>query len=267
MNPLFLGDVDKQIFGVYHEPQNIPYHDKGVLICPAIGFHYPLTHWALRRLASALATNGIPVLRFDFFGTGDSAGQMLACSVDQWRKDIAQAAQELSDISGASKITLVGLQLGAMIAATASHHELVEKLILLDPPASGKAHIEHLEYAHSLLEKQFSRIYQANSNYKSDQFRELVGTRYSLSLLKEIQQLHFPSICREVRGELSVILTDNSPDTGALRNELIQMDALQPDCANETCSDWREKLENREQLTINNELIRQITNLIMVDKA
>ena len=49
----------------------------GVVIVPPVGYEYWSSHRTLRTLAERLAGQGCCALRFDFDGTGDSAG-------DQW---------------------------------------------------------------------------------------------------------------------------------------------------------------------------------------
>src|ERR1700692_718420 len=48
--------------------------DRGVVLCNSFGHEYVWTHKGMRRLADELSARGIWVLRFDYRGTGDSAG-------------------------------------------------------------------------------------------------------------------------------------------------------------------------------------------------
>ena len=68
-------------------------------------------------LLEQLAAQGWHVLRFDYFGTGDSAGEFDEADLTGWEADIEQALDELLDMAGARKVALVGLRLGATLAA------------------------------------------------------------------------------------------------------------------------------------------------------
>ena len=75
---------------------------------------------AIKQLASMLAKGGLHVLRFDYFGTGDSAGGCGEGSVAQWLSDIFTAAEELSDTAGVKEISLAGLRFGGTLATMAA---------------------------------------------------------------------------------------------------------------------------------------------------
>jgi alpha-beta hydrolase superfamily lysophospholipase len=86
------------------------------------------------------------VLRFDYFGTGDSAGSSEEGSLAEWTADIASAATQLADLSGVRRVSLVGMRLGAVLAAAASARGLaVQDLVLWDPILSGRSYLSQLE--------------------------------------------------------------------------------------------------------------------------
>jgi alpha-beta hydrolase superfamily lysophospholipase len=90
--------------------------DSGVLILPPLGYQWWSTHRTLRELAEALAAAGHVVARLDYDGTGDSAGdQWDAGRVPAWRRSMADAVDDLRE-QGCSRITLVGVRLGATLA-------------------------------------------------------------------------------------------------------------------------------------------------------
>ena len=74
MNPFYFGSSAEPLFGAYHPPGNQVGRNLAVLICPPLGREYLRAHWALRRLADQISRDGGHVLRFDYFATGDSAG-------------------------------------------------------------------------------------------------------------------------------------------------------------------------------------------------
>jgi pimeloyl-ACP methyl ester carboxylesterase len=88
----------------------------GVVIAPPIGYAYWSSHRTLRVLAEALAAAGHAVLRFDYDGTGDSAGdQWDADRVRAWRATLGHAVKALQD-RGADQLHVIGVHLGGTFA-------------------------------------------------------------------------------------------------------------------------------------------------------
>ncbi len=88
------------------------------MVCNPIGDDYVRAHRTLRHLAERLAVAGFPVLRFDFHGTGDSAGDERAPDrVAAWRRDIATAIDFAKAETGVDRVAIVGLRFGATVAA------------------------------------------------------------------------------------------------------------------------------------------------------
>ena len=74
------------------------------------------------------------VLRFDYAGTGDSEGEVCDFLVDDWIEDVGRAVTELEDMTGLSKVALVGLRFGAALALASAHQRRdVERVVLWDP--------------------------------------------------------------------------------------------------------------------------------------
>jgi pimeloyl-ACP methyl ester carboxylesterase len=145
MNPLFFGDSERPLYGVYHPPRTRDPRDHGVVLCYPVGQEYMRAHRAFRQLATLLSKSGFPVLRFDYFGTGDSSGAADAGSFDQWLKDIGTAIDELKDNAGIEHVTLVGLRLGAALAAQVQAARTdVSNVVLWDPIVIGAAYLGEL---------------------------------------------------------------------------------------------------------------------------
>jgi pimeloyl-ACP methyl ester carboxylesterase len=136
MTPLFFGSSDRRLFGIYSPGSSA---SRAVVLCNPWGQEYIRAHRSLRRLAVTLADAGYHVLRFDYFGTGDSSGDTADATLEGWRDDIAAAVDELRDMSGATSATVIGLRLGATLAAEVAGSRLAEisRLVLWDPVVSG----------------------------------------------------------------------------------------------------------------------------------
>jgi pimeloyl-ACP methyl ester carboxylesterase len=84
-------------------------------------------------------------MRFDYYGSGDSAGGDTDGSVRQWRDDVGTAIEELRDIAGLRSVGLIGVRLGAPLAvACAADRKDVDRLVLWDPVYDGSAYVHEI---------------------------------------------------------------------------------------------------------------------------
>jgi pimeloyl-ACP methyl ester carboxylesterase len=149
VKPFFFGDSARPLFGLHHPPSGGTPRRWGVVICNPFGQEYLRAHRSLRELANRLAADGFHVLRFDYYGCGDSAGDSDEGSLEQWLLDIGKAIAEVKETSASPRFALVGLRLGATLSALlAAQRGDVERLVLWDPIVDGAAYLEELRDAH-----------------------------------------------------------------------------------------------------------------------
>jgi pimeloyl-ACP methyl ester carboxylesterase len=149
VNPFYFGSDDRRLFGLYTPARGRAQKTRAVLLCHAWGPEYLQSHRSMRHLAGLLAGSGFDVLTFDYFGTGDSAGDLADADLQGWSSDIEEALRELKDVSGASRVSVIGLRLGATLAAAvcAKPRKDVEALALWDPIVSGARYVDYLHSA------------------------------------------------------------------------------------------------------------------------
>lgn len=149
MTPFFFGSGSRRLFGLYTPARVGAVGNRAVVLCPGWGQEYLCAHRSMRQLANMLNAAGFHVLRFDYFGTGDSAGDMLQADLGGWERDIDTAIDELKDTCGAVRITLVGLRLGGTLAARVAARRAtdVDALVLWDPVVDGREYIAELMQA------------------------------------------------------------------------------------------------------------------------
>ncbi len=144
MNPFFFGNSKAPLYGVYHQSDQ-PSAKHGVVLCAAFGQEYMRSHRAMRQLATMLSRVGVPVLRFDYRGTGDSAGDIEETTAQEWLEDLNLAIDELKDTANLQSVSVIGLRLGCLVATHVCKSRAdITKLTLWDPIVSGTDYIAEL---------------------------------------------------------------------------------------------------------------------------
>ena len=122
-----------QLYGLYVPPR-VAANGTAVVLCNGFGKEYEITRSALTVAARELAAHGFSCLRFDYAGYGDSDGEFADATVSTMTADIESAIDELRRRSGASRLALVGVRLGATLAAlVAGRRPEVRRLVLWEP--------------------------------------------------------------------------------------------------------------------------------------
>ena len=122
MISFYFGSTDRRLFGAYHPAQGGG-GNRAVLLCYPWGFEYANAHRSMVRLANLLSQAGYHALRFDYYGTGDSAGEDRDADLSGAREDIARAIGELRELDMPS---------------------MVDRLVLWDPVIDGVRYMEEL---------------------------------------------------------------------------------------------------------------------------
>ncbi len=137
------------LLGAFHLAQRLQPRRTAVLLCSPFGEEASRAHRTYRVLATQLERAGFSVLRFDYSGTGDSLGQAEDVTLATCVADIGAAAEGLLAASGAQRVALVGLRLGATLALLASTRGLRPRhLLLWDPIVDGAAYLRELVTQH-----------------------------------------------------------------------------------------------------------------------
>ena len=251
MNPLFFGDSQSPLFGI-HQPPAAAGPDLGVVLCPPVAQEYIRTHWAFVQLANQLSRAGVHVLRFDYFGVGDSAGASEEGTVARWRSDITTAAQELRDLSGVRTISIVGLRLGAALAATTEGLKL-QDLVLWDPVVSGVSYLKALEAAHARMLKDVDRF---GGKRRPSCKGELVGFPLPPPMRDGIAELELLRAPRPAAERTVVVVSEERPEYASLRDHFRAEYQLLP-----PASQWENRMESPDVL-VSGPIVQAVTKTI-----
>lgn len=187
MKAFFFGDPERRLFGIHHPARASTRREAGVVLCYPGAQEYGRSHTAYRKLASLLAAEGFDVLRFDYFGTGDSAGESNEAELDTAVASIETASRELLDAAEVTRLSLVGMRLGAPLALQAAARlSNVRQVVLWDPVIRGSDYLRELEAAHesqSLLRLQ-------PLPHREPPWDELLGFPCTAHFRCELESLH-----------------------------------------------------------------------------
>lgn len=182
----FFFGPENSLYGLFHPGQGLP-GAMSVLICPPIGGEYKRCYFLLKLIADTLSAKGITVMRFDYFGTGDSFDVNKQITVEGWQNDIKRAYEELQ-ARKKGRVTLLGVRLGALLAFNALEMPMVDRYVLWDPVIKGSSYYLNQSRLHKriILRAMFVR----NRRIKHIQGRnELLGFTYSDKAIEQLKAL------------------------------------------------------------------------------
>jgi len=146
MTPFFFGTSERRLFGVYEPAGASASGQRAAILCYPWGAEYLYAHRTLRELALKLSPMGFHTLRFDYYGTDDSGGEPTDTDLAGCEADLETAIAELMEITGFAKVTVIGLRLGASVAARVALRlsSVIDAVVLWDPIVFGPEYLNSL---------------------------------------------------------------------------------------------------------------------------
>ena len=221
MNLFYFGSRKRRLLGVYHPAQRDRRAARAVLLCYPWGHEYIYAHRSMTRLSNLLAQAGHHVLRFDYFGTGDSAGEAHEVDLAGWREDVGTALEELQDLSGAERVTIVGLRVGAALGVMVADSErrIVEAAVLWDPVVDGAEYVRAL--CHLDDTTRISGIGRSRSRpAELGGGREVLGMPLTDHVAAELEALHIGGVVERLPQPLLVVATRSPASYSSLEAAL-----------------------------------------------
>lgn len=255
MHPYYFGDSQRPLFGVYHGPRSHLIRNVGVVMCYPAGQEYMHSHRAFQHLSAMLSKAGFHVMRFDYYGTGDSSGDSKEVDIDLWKSNIHVAIEELKDSSGVKRVVLIGRRLGAALAVAASIERTdITDLVLLDPVVNGKGYIDQLTAMHRSMLVDPAR--PRAPRVQSSEADELLGFPFPeemRSAIRQVDLLH----SQIFKAERTFLIISEETEESAQLCEALKAASLQFNChVIPEAGAWGEKA------VLPSETLRIITSLL-----
>ena len=199
-------------FGWFHAASG-PARGIGVVLCRPMGYEAICAYPTYTRLAEQLAATGFDVLRFDYHGTGDSAGSDTDPDrVAAWIDSTVAATHELQRQSGVSRLALLGVRLGATLAVQAAARlGGVESLVLWAPCVTGRAFARELRAASASRPRKASKPDAAGAGDI-----EALSYTYTEQTLDDLNNLDCRRLDFQPAARVLIIDRDDMPLEGPL---------------------------------------------------
>jgi len=142
VKPVYFGPDERPLFGWLHQAAGTV----GLVVCNPFGYEAVCAQRSLRYFCEGAASGGFPALRFDYDGTGDSAGDDRDPGrVAAWVGSVHHAVDALKRLTGVERVVVLGVRLGALLAARAAMDRTdIAGLVAIAPVIAGKAYLREL---------------------------------------------------------------------------------------------------------------------------
>src|SRR5450432_3849239 len=193
---LYFNSGENRLFGWLHRSLNDLKADLGVVICKPFGYEAICAHRGMRAFAEAIAAAGMPTLRFDYLGTGDSAEiEPDADQVQLWTQDVLAAARELRARTGVQHVCLLGFRLGALLATlAASESNSIRALIGISPIMTGRRYLRELRTLRLAASMGLDQSEQADNQDATAGGMEVSGFAFSAATLASLAKVDLSTL-------------------------------------------------------------------------
>lgn len=142
--PFFFPSHGQRLFGLLHEQTGGNPGGLGWVFCHPFAEEKLWAHRVYVNMAREFARHGMPVLRFDYRGYGDSDGLFEQSTLAGQVADIQAAIDVLRDRAPQLRhVGLLGLRYGATLALlAAADNQAVDHLILWDPVVATEQYLQ-----------------------------------------------------------------------------------------------------------------------------
>lgn len=224
LKPTYFNKDTDPLFGIYHKPQTDYLKKTGIICCYPFGQEYIRSHKSFKQLAERLSRAGYHVLRFDYFGTGDSYGDEEEITISQWKNDIRAAIQHIKKSGDIQNIALIGLRLGGTLAfLVGRENPEIIGIALWDPVISGSQYYQELKERHEYwLEDMLNFFDRKELNLQEN---EILGFHLNSKLIQELREINLLDVKYKIQKKILFITTEHNSSNQQFVNHLTHLEA------------------------------------------
>ncbi len=163
-----------------------------LVLCDPFAEEKKCAHRVLTELSRALVGAGITVLRFDYRGCGDSPGEFADFGPEAWLEDVIAAAAWLREQIGDVPLLIVGLRMGACLAAQAAEGIGARGILALAPIIDGREYWRELRRRVAIKALMTSGEAEQVREAERAEVFDLAGWPVPQAMRAQIEALAFP---------------------------------------------------------------------------
>jgi pimeloyl-ACP methyl ester carboxylesterase len=221
MQPFYFG-AQRQLFGMYEPARTDTGRNLNVVLSYPYGQDYMYVFRSYRSLSARLARAGCHVLRFDYFGTGDSFGETDQASISRWTTDVISAIDYVRSVQ--TTVALVGFRLGATLAATAAAKcGGVDRLVLWEPIIRGSEYSSSLRSCHRDWFATLAQSIPGSRQCAAED--DLLGFRFTETFRQELEGVSLRSLRTSPARNVLLIRTEENGADVDLAQQLQELGA------------------------------------------
>lgn len=214
IEPVFFhGQEGARLCGVWRFPASGTQPARVWVVCAPFAEEEKSAHRTLVELADVLVERGDAVLIFAYRGTGDSDGNFAEASLTAWRDDIGAALEHARTRFPQGISGLIGLRVGASLAAQVATDYDAQNLILIEPVLRGRSFLMQLgarkKLRAAMTEKEAggSRPEAGEREQEADnaEFEDLDGWPLGTALREELNELNLSVASPQFGGSALVL--------------------------------------------------------------
>ncbi len=179
-----------RVHGIWYQAQQDSAADIVAVVCDSFAEEKKCAQHILAQMSRQAAVLGVAALHFDYRGTGDSVGNFADFGPDAWCQDILAAAEYAVSRLPDARVGLIGLRLGATLAAeVAETMASCQWLVLWEPVVDGQRFVrENLQRSRikaMLTPGKHSSVFSRDADSGQEEI-DLDGYRVSVSAQRQL---------------------------------------------------------------------------------